>query len=338
MIFIVAGILSLALPWIFTAPVFVTPLYHSKAIIHPAPNSMFFTRDPLEQLLQILKSAEVRGKIVRKFDLEKHYGIQLTNEKNRKAFRKLFRNRVYAERTQFSSVAINVYDPNPKLAAKMANDLAHLTNEKLKELRHAKFLNRAKFYRQEYLKGKKEVNRLIDSINAIRNTVDLYNPGNQADRVAQLTLNLKSRLQFQEAKLQSLLDERKNKYAFSRMIDTMIVATKSRVSGFRSSLNQIEPTAERLFQVKETLITLKKQLEMLRGRYVRYNKLYKDALFEANLELNFSFILSEARTPIEPEKPRRWLILIISFLASMFLLTAILTGWESLKPMRNKEN
>ena len=119
----------------------MTPLYLSTAIVFPAATSTvsfseqrnakaaamdFGEEEQAEQLVQILQSSRIRNKIVDQFDLMKHYDIDTNDANKHYLLMKEYEGHFAFIRTRYGSIQIDVLDPNPQLAADMANKIVDL--------------------------------------------------------------------------------------------------------------------------------------------------------------------------------------------------------------------
>jgi tyrosine-protein kinase Etk/Wzc len=127
----------------------ITPLYLSTAIVFPAASSNvsfseqrnvkaaamdFGEEEQAEQLVQILQSARIKDRIVKKYNLFEHYNIA-PNESNRNyKLTQEYNNHISFTRTRYGSIQIDVLDKDPKLAAKMANDIVDLIDSVKNEM------------------------------------------------------------------------------------------------------------------------------------------------------------------------------------------------------------
>ncbi|HPT04523.1 MAG TPA: Wzz/FepE/Etk N-terminal domain-containing protein, partial [Bacteroidales bacterium] len=123
------------LSFIFTLPFFITPKFRSSVILFPtSSNSVskallsenadskqdileFGYEEQTEQMLQMLNSNKIRDRIIKKFDLMKHYDIDPNSSyKNTKLNREYDKNITF-RRTEFMAVEIAVLDKDPQMAA-----------------------------------------------------------------------------------------------------------------------------------------------------------------------------------------------------------------------------
>lgn len=119
----------------------MTVLYESNAIVFPTATSTvsfseqrnakasamdFGEEEHAEQLIQILQSSRVKGRIINQFDLAKVYEIEPDDENFNHKLGKAYENHISFERTRYGSINISVLDKKPERAAKIANKIVAL--------------------------------------------------------------------------------------------------------------------------------------------------------------------------------------------------------------------
>ena len=174
----------------------ITPLYLSTAIIFPAASSSvsfseqrntkassmdFGEEEQAEQLVQILQSAQIKDLIVEKFDLMKHYNISESDGYKYDKLNKAYEGHFSFERTRFGSIKIDVLDREPKLAARMANEIVSLIDTVKNNIIRKRTLPAF-----EITKRKKE--QLENEINALLNEMD------SLSKLGVVSLDVRSRL------------------------------------------------------------------------------------------------------------------------------------------------
>lgn len=174
----------------------ITPLYLSTAIIFPAASSSvsfseqrntkassmdFGEEEQAEQLVQILQSAQIKDFIVEKFDLMKHYNISESDGYKYDKLNKAYEGHFSFERTRFGSIKIDVLDRDPKLAARMANEIISLIDTVKNNIIRKRTLPAF-----EITKRKKE--QLENEINALLNEMD------SLSKLGVVSLDVRSRL------------------------------------------------------------------------------------------------------------------------------------------------
>lgn len=144
-VFMISGVCAILFSVILTMPFITKPKYLAVHIFYPTKNNSISNAlltelnqrqsDPLEfgeeieaeKALQVLQSGTLMGRLVRNFNLLKHYGIDPAKEKFPKyALENKIKSNFSFERTRYLSIRIEVLDEDPKMAADLANGIAQL--------------------------------------------------------------------------------------------------------------------------------------------------------------------------------------------------------------------
>jgi len=86
--------------------------------------AQFGEEEQAEQMIQILKSADVRNKVISKYDLMNHYKIDTNSAIKMTSLYETYEDNISFARTKYGSVQIIVLDTDPTIAANIANDIA----------------------------------------------------------------------------------------------------------------------------------------------------------------------------------------------------------------------
>jgi tyrosine-protein kinase Etk/Wzc len=139
---------------IFSSPFFITPLYESKASFYAGTTNsvssqLFYSikdrsKDPLqfadlevtEQFLQLLNSDEMKNRVIKTFDLMKHYQIDPESKARYQKLHKMYTDRISIRRTNFNSVEIKVRDHDADKAAEVANGIMYLLDGMKKDMQN----------------------------------------------------------------------------------------------------------------------------------------------------------------------------------------------------------
>ena len=120
-----------------------------------------------EQLMQILNSNKIRDRIIQKFHLMSHYGIDSNARyKYSKLFNEYERNITF-RRTPFMAVQITVFDTDPQVAADIANSIADLLDSTKNQMQHKRAFQGLQIVEAEYVSLQQEVNDIVDSLVAL---------------------------------------------------------------------------------------------------------------------------------------------------------------------------
>lgn len=122
----------------------ITPKYQSTVIFFPTTNNSISNalltdlnqrqKDPLEfgaeeeaeKALQILQSSKLTERLVRNYDLMKHYKIDPNSSLRKTKLANKIGSNFSFSRTRYLSIRVDVLDEDPKMAAKMANGILEL--------------------------------------------------------------------------------------------------------------------------------------------------------------------------------------------------------------------
>lgn len=127
-------VLSVAIGAFISSPIIITPLFKSDAIIYPVNSFVYSEESTTEQMLQILRSSDIKIQMLDAFRLDKHYKIN----RNSPAFLNTFLNKydqyVSISKTEYEAVQINVMDKDPVIASNMVDSIIKFYNLKIESL------------------------------------------------------------------------------------------------------------------------------------------------------------------------------------------------------------
>lgn len=173
---IAAGLLSV----LISSPLITKPKYKATHIFYPTTNNSISNalltelsqrqKDPLEfgeeeeaeKALQILQSSELLSRLVRNFNLMKHYGIDPKTDRPQTQLDYKIEENISFSRTRYLSIKIEVLDEDPQMAANIANGIAALYDTVKTEIQKQiadpalSIVERALKEKQNKLKGLKD--------------------------------------------------------------------------------------------------------------------------------------------------------------------------------------
>ena len=182
----IIGIAAALISALLSSPVFITPLYKSTVILYPASSNSisksllnenasakqdileFGEEEQTEQMLQILNSNRIRDKVIAKFNLAEHYGIEPGSKYEQTNLYNSFESRISFKRTEYMAVKISVLDKDPQMAADMANEIAALLDSVKNDMQKERAMKGFKIVEAEYLLLKAEVKTMEDSLTQLR--------------------------------------------------------------------------------------------------------------------------------------------------------------------------
>jgi capsular polysaccharide biosynthesis protein len=183
---IIIAISAAVLSAIFSSSLFITPLYRSTVVMYPASSNSvsksllnenanakqdileFGEDQQTEQMLQILNSSIIRDKVIQKYDLAKHYGIDSGTKYMQTRLYNRYDSYITFKRTEYMAVKISVLDKDPQMAADIANEVAALLDTVKNIMQKERALQGFRIVETEYLSLQAEIKLMEDSLTELR--------------------------------------------------------------------------------------------------------------------------------------------------------------------------
>lgn len=181
----------------------ITPMFKSTVIMFPTSSASvsrdllsnvysgnqnvhgFGEEEQAEQLLQILNSEPIRGRIIEKYNLMEHYEIEADAKYPLTELYNQYRSNINFRLTEFMSVEIAVMDRDPEYAANIANDISDLVDTVYNSMKKERALEAFRLVEREYTEAAAKLNVLRDSMNLLSKQVsdDLRSSGDQSNKL-----------------------------------------------------------------------------------------------------------------------------------------------------------
>ncbi|MDA3823305.1 MAG: hypothetical protein PF450_11950 [Bacteroidales bacterium] len=127
----------------------------------------FGEEEQAEQLLQVLNSEQIRGRIIQKYKLMEHYEIDPSGKYPYTELANEYTSNINFRRTDLMSVEISVMDADPQVAADIANDIAALIDTVFNTMKQERALAAFELVKQEYSEAENTVRSLRDSLQEV---------------------------------------------------------------------------------------------------------------------------------------------------------------------------
>lgn len=295
---------------------FIPPRFLSSVIMFPTTNSsisksllsensfekenilQFGEEEQVEQMLQILNSDEIRERVISKFDLMKHYRIDTSGRYPRTELNKKFEENISFNRTEYLSVRIDVMDEDPNLAAEIANEISDLLDTVKTRMQHDRATQALAIVQKEYLDFNKYLTAREDTLNKLRN-LGVLDYDSQVERLS-------------EAYGKALLA---NNGSAVRTIDEKM-AVLAMYGGLYTSITQ--------------------DMEHDREALSRLKTKYEEAKVDATDRIPHKFVVNLAKPAEKKAYPVRWLIVLVSTVATFILAIVAVILIENIQRIRSK--
>ena len=301
---------ALAGSWFFSCPWFITPKYKSTVIMFPASSSSisksllneqsvkgqditaFGEDDQAEQLLQILNSNRIRDRVMRKFNLMRHYDIDSTSDVKYSNLFKEYDNNITFRRTEFMAVQVSVYDKDPQMAADIANTIASLLDSAKNDMMRQRSVKGFQVVEAEYNSMKAEKDKIVDSLISL----------------GSLGVN---DVEYQ-----------------SQVLNQQLAITI--MNGNRTAQAALQKKLDVLGKYCGIYMALKNSLEFKTEQLILLETKFKQAKVDAEESLPQKFIVSDAYKAERKSYPIRWLIITVSTIAALFMSIIVIMVMEKI--------
>lgn len=267
---------------ILTMPKFMPPIFKSTAVLYPSNLFPYSTESPTEQMIQTLKSDDIRDMAIRDFDLMKHYGIKPDAKYPLTELHGIYGEFVSVSKTQFESVELTVLDTDPMVAYRLCDSLISYLNHKVLSMHREKNREVVKIWKDQMDKKKVEMDSMENAMKDLRVNYGI--------------------LEFEE-----------QIKPFSKEYYKAIASGQAGTGNSR--LDKVESN---LAQKGGEYVSLKEHLWRVRGAYNDFKKEYEEALKNATKELTYAHIITPPKPAEKKTYPLRMLIVFSATVAAFF--------------------
>ena len=297
---------------IFSGPFFVPPKFKSQVVLIPASTNsvsrallsknqgpkqdvlQFGEEEDAEQLLQILNSSKIRNRIIKKYNLKKHYDIDADAKYPKTLLIKEYQSNITYRRTENMAVEITVMDISPDTSALIANDIANLLDSVKIKMQKERALKGFKIVEKEYLMLLNDMRKKEDSLTVLRKH-GVHDYETQAEMINR----------------QLAIEIAKN-------------AHSSAVKALQSKLDTLAIYAGPYVSIRDGLEYEKKQITEVKAKY-------DEAKIDATEEMPQTFKVDRAYPAEKKSYPVRWLIVVISTFGAFLFMVFFLIIFDNFK-------
>ncbi len=296
-IVLVAALLAV----IFSGPAFITPKFESRAVVYPSNIAPYSDENETEQMLQIFQSNDITDSIIEQYNLAEHYGIDKSYKYYYTTMLWEYSQNVKISKTPNEAVSIEVLDKDPQVACNMVESMIELYNNKVRRLHEDKFGEVVAMY-ERALKKKEDY---LDSLNA--------------------------RLTFL-SKEYGLMDyESQSEQVTKGFLKTIDGSGAGHVND-----KEVNKLKENLADKGGEMLVLQNLIENEADQYAILKANYEQAYMDYDRRFTYTNVLTKPFPADKKAYPIRWLIVVISALASFFIAFVVILILENYKGMTRK--
>ncbi|NVO19373.1 MAG: hypothetical protein HXX13_06715 [Bacteroidetes bacterium] len=315
-VLLITGISAALLSMLFSSSLFIDPLYRSTVIMYPASSNSiskallndnagakqdileFGEDEQTEQMLQILNSNKIKDRIIDKFKLAVHYGIDTSSKVKNLRLYKRYESNITFKRTEFMAVKISVLDKDPQEAADIANTIAALLDTVKNDMQKERAIKGYRIVESEYANLKSEIRTMEDSLTELRK-LGVHDYETQAEMINQ-------QLAIEIAK-----------------------GNKRGIDALDNKLKILAQYGGPYVSLRDALEYEKKQLSFIKGKY-------EEAKIDATENLPQKFVVENAYKSERKAYPIRWVIVTISTLSALFMCILVILMVERIPGVLQK--
>ena len=257
----------------------------------------FGTAEEVEQFLQVLYSENIRQKIIQKYNLFDHYGVDTASDYPNTRLRKIYDNNISYRSTEYLSIEIEVFDRIPEISANIANDIAEYADSTITNMQHERARQAFELVEKEYKNALSELDLTQDSLSKLRE-LGVFNYEAQSEV-------------FSDA------------YA--------IAIAKGNKEGIRDLEEKFKILAKYggAYQNFDEMVTNEtKRISSLKQKYI-------EAKVDLEQNIPHKFVVSRAEVPEKEYYPIRWLVVVGSVLSVLFFAMVVLSFLELVKKKKD---
>jgi hypothetical protein len=183
---------------LFSSNIFIQPKFESKAILYPFNVSPVSEESETEQMLEVLKSTDIRFQIYDAFNIAEHYGIPENDPEFINNLNSRFDRNISFGKTPNEAIEISFMDKDPQLASDVVDSIISFYNKKMLSLNKSKSKELVKTYRHEVKRKDAEIDSLTSVLNTYREENDLLDYDIQVEKYTEAIANGKNLQQARE--------------------------------------------------------------------------------------------------------------------------------------------
>lgn len=315
-VFLYTAICAALLSILISSSLFITPLYRSTVIMYPASSNSIskallndnagakqdileFGEDAqTEQMLQILNSNKIKDRVISKFQLATHYGIDTSSRYKMLRLYRKYESNITFKRTEYMAVKISVLDKDPQMAADIANTIAALLDSVKNDMQKERAIQGYRIVEAEYNKLKTEIRTMEDSLTELRK-LGVHDYETQAEMINQ-------QLAIEIAK-----------------------GNRNGIAALDKKLEVLAKYGGPYVSLRDALEYEKKQLSFIKAKY-------EEAKIDAQENIPQKFVVENAYKAERKAYPIRWIIVTVSTISALLIAVIVIVLLERIPLMLQK--
>lgn len=294
---LIVGVLAVLFSSIFSSSVFIKPKFKSTARIYPSFNIYTFSDESeSEQLLEFINSQDIKFKVIDAFNLSEVYHISKSDPLYQTYILNEFNDNVKFKKTEYETVEISVLDVDPKRACAICDSIISFLDAKIRSVHKIKYEEVVKIATKDLKKIDHEIDSLNTQLNILRKDYKILDYETQAEQIT-------------KGMVKVLAEQKKNSAGGKELQEWM------------KNLSEKGGEYEIMANLQKTCLEERDSIK----------KVYDQALSNSRKVINYG---QRVQNPVPADKksyPIRWLIVLISTFASLFIALLVILVLENNK-------
>lgn len=249
--------------------------------------------EEVDYMMQILYADEIRLKVVEKFDLMQHYGINPNEKYAKTKLINYYANNIRFKRTEFMSIDIVVLDRDAQTSADIANYIVNLIDTVIHDITSEKAKRAFDIVNTEFIQYQNQIQILEDSLAKIRH----------------LGVN----------------DYKSQAEVYNETLARAIA------NGKRDGIKELEKRIAELGKYGNAYERISYQLNYLSAKFADLRIKWIEAKVDMEHNLPYKFVVNKAVVPEKRYTPVRWLVVFSGTVSSLFMALLVLLIFVNVK-------
>jgi capsular polysaccharide biosynthesis protein len=177
----IVSVIAIVFSAIISSPLFITPKYKSTGKLYPVNMQVYSEESESEQLLENIRSNDIKFRLIDAFQLDKVYDINRNDPKYKTYILTEYDKNISFKKTEFETVEIEVLDENPQRASDMVDSLILYYNQLLQKQHAIKYLEVAHISKYHLGLKKNEIDSIAGLLSELSKEHNLLNYPSQVE-------------------------------------------------------------------------------------------------------------------------------------------------------------
>lgn len=294
---IIVGVAAIVLSAVFSTSTFIKPKYKSTARIYPSNNIYTFSDESeSEQLLEFINSQDIKLRMIDAFNLSEVYKIPKTDPHYLTYIMGEFNDNVSFRKTEYETIEITVLDTDPKRACTMCDSLVSFVDAEVRSIHRIKYQEVAHIAKNDISIYSGKIDSLEAKLDTLRRKYNILDYNAQSKEIT-------------KGMVKVLADQKENTAGGKEL--------KQWMKNFSEKGGQFE--------------ILQMQKRYMVGLLDSTLKVYEQGISGANKKISYGQIVQHPVVADKKSYPVRWLIVLVSTLASLFVALMVIVVIENKK-------